>query len=40
MAARYLALNLVSWVPAEGNQFLTITTEMVDGQRIRPAATS
>lgn len=37
-AARYVALNLVSWAPGERDQFLTITTEMVDGQRIGPAA--
>jgi uncharacterized protein len=33
--ARYQAVPLVAWAPGAGDQFVTITTELVDGLRVR-----
>jgi hypothetical protein len=36
--ARYQALPLVPWAPGIRDQFVTITTELVEGRRIRRSA--
>ena len=38
--ARYQAVPLVPWAPGERDQFVTITTEVVEGRRVRRAAGS
>jgi len=38
--ARYQELPLVAWAPGERDQFVTITTELVEGRRVRRPAAS
>jgi uncharacterized protein len=38
--ARYQAVPLVPWAPGERDQFVTITTEVVEGRQVRRAAAS
>jgi uncharacterized protein len=40
LTARYQAVPLVPWAPAERDQFVTITTEVVEGRRVSRAAGS
>ena len=40
LIARYREVPLVPWAPGERDQFVTITTEMVQGRRVRRAAGS
>jgi uncharacterized protein len=40
LAARYRKVPLVPWAPGERDQFLTITTEVVEGRRVSRAAGS
>lgn len=37
LIARYRKVPLVPWAPGERDQFVTITTEMVEGRRVSPA---
>jgi len=40
LIARYQAVPLVAWAPGERDQYVTITTELVEGRRVRrPAST-
>lgn len=34
--ARYSSLRLVPWAPGTRNQFMTISTELIEGQRVGP----
>jgi hypothetical protein len=38
--ARYQEVPLVPWAPGERDQYMTITTELVEGRRVRRPATS
>ncbi len=38
LTARYQSLPLVPWAPGQRDRFVTITTELVEGRRIRRAA--
>lgn len=40
VVARYRTVPLVPWAPGERDQYLTITTEVVEGRRVRRAAGS
>ena len=40
LIARYQAVPLVPWAPGERDQFMTITTEVIEGRRVRRAAGS
>jgi uncharacterized protein len=40
LIARYQNVPLVPWAPGERDQFMTITTEMVEGRRVSRAAGS
>jgi uncharacterized protein len=40
LIARYQAVPLVPWAPGERDQFVTITTEVVEGRRVSRAAGS
>lgn len=35
LTARYQALPLVPWAPGAGDQFVTITTDLAEGRRVR-----
>ena len=40
LVARYQTVPLVAWAPGERDQYVTITTELVEGRRVRrPAST-
>lgn len=40
LTARYHKVPLVPWAPGERDQFVTITTEVVEGRRVSRAAAS